>query len=118
MEKDYLPSEKYSSDEIESLQIPYGLQDSCVDSLVTTEHARSNPGGTSCHFSITLGPADSFTTAGSSVKAIVNSKLKSVVAATSSYWKRKLAKMKASSSSQKCKTMIETTGCRCKAREK
>jgi len=33
MEKDYLPSEKYSSDEIESLQIPYGLQDSCVDSL-------------------------------------------------------------------------------------
>lgn len=33
MEKDYLPSEKYSQAEIDALQVPYGLQDSCVDSL-------------------------------------------------------------------------------------
>ena len=33
MEKDYLPSEKYAQTEIDALQIPYGLQDSCVDSL-------------------------------------------------------------------------------------
>jgi len=33
MEKDYLPSQKYSQGEIESLMIPYALQDSCVDSL-------------------------------------------------------------------------------------
>ena len=33
MEKDYLPSEKYSQDEIEVLGVPYSLNDSCVDQL-------------------------------------------------------------------------------------
>jgi len=33
MEKDYLPSERYSEDELEELQIPYALRDSCVDQL-------------------------------------------------------------------------------------
>ena len=33
MEKDYLTSEKYSQAEIDSLQVPYALQDACVDSL-------------------------------------------------------------------------------------
>ena len=33
MEKDYLPSEKYSQEEIESLGVPYSLNDSCVDQL-------------------------------------------------------------------------------------
>jgi hypothetical protein len=31
MEKDYLPSERYTEDELEELQIPYALRDSCVD---------------------------------------------------------------------------------------
>ena len=31
MEKDYLPSERYKEDELEELQIPYALRDSCVD---------------------------------------------------------------------------------------
>ena len=34
MEKDFLPSENYSQEQIESLLIPYALQDSCVDQLV------------------------------------------------------------------------------------
>ena len=33
MEKDYLPSERYSEDEMEELQIPYALRDCCVDQL-------------------------------------------------------------------------------------
>lgn len=33
MEKDYLPSEKYTEEELEELQIPYALKDSCVDPL-------------------------------------------------------------------------------------
>jgi hypothetical protein len=33
MEKDYLPSEKYSKQEIEAMQVPYAMQDSCVDSF-------------------------------------------------------------------------------------
>lgn len=33
MEKDYLPSQKYSEEELDSLQIPYALKDSCVDSF-------------------------------------------------------------------------------------
>ena len=33
MEKDYLPSEKYSQEEIEALRVPYVMQDSCVDSF-------------------------------------------------------------------------------------
>ena len=34
MEKDYLDSEKYTSDQIDELGIPYALKDSCVDHLV------------------------------------------------------------------------------------
>ena len=34
MEKDYLPSDKYTDEELEELQIPYVLKDSCVDPLV------------------------------------------------------------------------------------
>lgn len=34
MEKDYLPSQKYSIDLMEELNIPYTLQDSCVDLMV------------------------------------------------------------------------------------
>ena len=33
MEKDYLPSEKYSKGEIDDLGVPYSLNDSCVDQL-------------------------------------------------------------------------------------
>ena len=33
MEKDYLPSERYSEDEMEEMQIPYALRDCCVDQL-------------------------------------------------------------------------------------
>ena len=31
MQKDYIPSEKYSAEEIETLRVPYAMQDSCVD---------------------------------------------------------------------------------------
>ena len=31
MDKDYVPSEKYSLKEIEELNVPYTFQDSCVD---------------------------------------------------------------------------------------
>ena len=34
MNKDYLPSKKYTCGEIERLQIPYVLQDSCTDLYV------------------------------------------------------------------------------------
>ena len=34
MEKDYLPSLTYSKEEIELHNIPYVLEDSCVDPLV------------------------------------------------------------------------------------
>lgn len=33
MEKDYIPSEKYSMKEIEDLKVPYTFQDSCVDQI-------------------------------------------------------------------------------------
>ena len=33
MEKDFLPSERYTEEELEELQIPYGLRDCCVDPL-------------------------------------------------------------------------------------
>jgi hypothetical protein len=31
MEKDYLPSDKYTEEELDELQIPYVLKDCCVD---------------------------------------------------------------------------------------
>ena len=34
MEKDYLPSEKYSREEIESMKVPYAMQDACVDQIM------------------------------------------------------------------------------------
>ena len=34
MEKDFLPSEKYTEEQIDELAIPYALKDSWVDSLV------------------------------------------------------------------------------------
>lgn len=34
MEKDYVPSEKYSRGEIEGMKVPYALQDSCVDQIM------------------------------------------------------------------------------------
>ncbi len=33
MEKDYFPSERYTDAELDELQIPYALKDSCVDPL-------------------------------------------------------------------------------------
>ena len=33
MEKDFLPSERYTEEELEVLQIPYALRDCCVDQL-------------------------------------------------------------------------------------
>ena len=33
MEKDYLPSDRYTEDELDELQIPYALKDSCVDAI-------------------------------------------------------------------------------------
>lgn len=33
MEKDYLPSVRYSEEELDALQIPYALKDCCVDPL-------------------------------------------------------------------------------------
>ena len=33
MNKDFLPSEKYTQDEIDALSVPYVMQDSCVDSF-------------------------------------------------------------------------------------
>ena len=42
MEKDYLPSEKYTQDEIDQAAIPYSLQDSCVDPLVDFRSCTAN----------------------------------------------------------------------------
>ncbi len=33
MEKDYIPSSKYTEEQLEELMIPYPLRDSCVDSF-------------------------------------------------------------------------------------
>ena len=33
MEKDFLPSERYTEEEIEELQIPYMLRDACIDQV-------------------------------------------------------------------------------------
>ena len=33
MEKDYIPSQKYSEEEIEVLKFPYAFQDSCIDQI-------------------------------------------------------------------------------------
>lgn len=33
MEKDYIPSQKYTDEQLDELMIPYVLKDSCVDTL-------------------------------------------------------------------------------------
>jgi len=44
MEKDYLPSAKYSKEVIESYDVPYMYQDFCVNEYVSfTKCARENP---------------------------------------------------------------------------
>ena len=43
MEKDYLPSTKYTEEELDELMIPYALKDSCVDALADYRYcANSN----------------------------------------------------------------------------
>jgi len=42
MEKDYIPSTKYTQEEIDSLMIPYSLNDSCVNELVEYRSCGAN----------------------------------------------------------------------------
>jgi len=42
MEKDYLPSDKYSRDEIEAMKVPYVFQDACVDQIMDYRLCVSN----------------------------------------------------------------------------
>ena len=33
MEKDFLPSEKYTQEEIDDMKVPYAFQDACIDPM-------------------------------------------------------------------------------------
>ena len=56
MEKDYLPSQKYSQEEIDALSIPYALQDACVDSMCDYRACIQNSRWNFIPFFHNLGP--------------------------------------------------------------
>ena len=56
MEKDYLPSDKYSYEELEELQIPYVLTDSCVDPLADYRSCINNSKWNFLPFFYNYGP--------------------------------------------------------------
>ncbi len=56
MEKDYIPSSKYTQEEIDEVQIPYSLNDSCVDALVEYRSCNMNNKWNFMPFFYRVGP--------------------------------------------------------------
>ena len=56
MEKDFLPSERYTEEELEDLQIPYALRDCCVDPLADFRSCVNNSRWNFMPFFYKLGP--------------------------------------------------------------
>ena len=56
MEKDYLPSERYTEEELEELQIPYVFRDSCVDQMADYRFCNNNNRWNYLPFFQRLGP--------------------------------------------------------------